>query len=148
MQEEQAAFRPQRQTQDHICTLRTIIDKALAGNRELYMAFLDISAAFDNICRTDIWKILAKRNVPKQLEQAIRAVYRNVQGRVRLNGSETQAFNWERGVKQGDSLSPLLFNLIMDQVTKECNNKLRQKKVNIGYWNLKPIYIYTSFNIC
>ena len=141
MQEEQAAFRAQRQTQDHICTLRTIINKTLSTNRELYIAFMDISAAFHDINRTDIWQILKTRKIPEQLQLAIENVYKNVLGRVRLNGAESETFDWVKGLKQGDSLSPLLFNLVMDQVTKDCNNKLRSKKTKIGYWNLQPIYV-------
>ena len=64
MQEEQAAFRKNRQTQDHIRTLRTTIDKMLATNRDIYMAFMDISAAFDSVHRADIWEILKARKVP------------------------------------------------------------------------------------
>ena len=29
----------------------------------------------------------------------------------------------------------------MDKVTKICNNKLRQRKLKIGYWNLQPVYV-------
>ena len=75
------------------------------------------------------------------LRVAIENVYRTVYGRVRLNGKESELFKWTKGLKQGDSLSPLLFNLVMDQVTKTCNNKLRQKKVKVGHWNLQPIYV-------
>ena len=141
MQEEQAAYRPNRQTQDHICTLRTIIDKTIERNKELYIAFMDISAAYDNVHRVDVWNLLKELKIPKMLRVAIENVYTTVYGRVRLNGKESELFKWTKGLKQGDSLSPLLFNLVMDQVTKTCNNKLRQKKVKVGHWNLQPIYV-------
>ena len=68
-------------------------------------------------------------------------MYKKAKGRVRLNGRESNTFEWTKGLKQGDSLSPLLFNLIMDQITKDSNNELRQKKTNIGYYHLQPIYV-------
>ena len=68
-------------------------------------------------------------------------MYSKMNGRVRLNGVESNKFDWNKGLKQGDSLSPLIFNLIMDQITKESNNKLRHIKTKIGYYNLQPIYI-------
>ena len=121
-------YRPNRQTQDHICTLRTIIDKTIERNKELHIAFMDISAAYDNVHRVDVWNLLKELKIPKMLRVAIENVYTTVYGRVRLNGKESELFKWTKGLKQGDSLSPLLFNLVMDQVTKTCNNKLRQKK--------------------
>ena len=135
MQEEQAAFRKNRQTQDHICTLRTVIDKMLATNRDLYIAFMDIASAFDNVRRTEVWNLLRTRKVSGKLTAAIEKVYKKAKGRVRLNGRESNTFEWTKGIKQGDSLSPLLFNLIMDQITKDSNNELRQKKTDITTYN-------------
>lgn len=42
MEEEQGAFRPENQTQDHIYTLRAIMEKNIAKNRDMYVAFLDL----------------------------------------------------------------------------------------------------------
>ena len=64
MQEEQAAFRSQRQTQDHIFTLRQTTEKLLEYQREAYVAFLDLTAAFDNVNREEIWKAQEERKVP------------------------------------------------------------------------------------
>jgi hypothetical protein len=43
----------------------------------------------------------------------------------------------ERGVKQGDSLSPLLFISFMDKVLKIC--KRRTERTRVGYWNMRPV---------
>jgi hypothetical protein len=44
----------------------------------------------------------------------------------------------DRGVKQGDSLSPLLFISFMDEVLKTC--KRRTERTRVGYWNMRPVY--------
>jgi hypothetical protein len=47
----------------------------------------------------------------------------------------------ERGVKQGDSLSPLLFISFMDEVLKIC--KRRTERMRVAYWNMRPVYCQT-----
>lgn len=40
-------------------------------------------------------------------------------------------------------MSPLLFNLIIDNVVKKCRQKL--KKYNVGYWKFRNIQITELF---
>lgn len=141
MQEEQAAFRALRQTQDHIFTLRTTIEKMLEYQRDIFVAFLDLTAAFDNIDRNQIWKVLEEKKVPLKLRKVTESVYKEVYGRVRIKGNLSKTFIMDKGLKQGDSLSPLLFILLMDKVAKECNNKNRKFRTKLGHWNLIPTHI-------
>ena len=113
----------------------------LEYQRDMYVAFLDLTAAFDNVDRNKVWKVLEERGIPYKLRKVAESVYREVYGRVRINGRISSKFNMEKGLKQGDSLSPLLFNLLMDKVTKECNNKTRNCKTKIGHWHLVPVNI-------
>jgi hypothetical protein len=50
-----------------------------------------------------------------------------------------EEFEIPQGIKQGDSLSPLLFITFMDQILKLC--KRRKGKIQIGNWNMPPVYI-------
>lgn len=139
LEEEQAAFRPGRQTQDHIFALRTIIEKSWDRGKNVYLAFLDLKAAFDSVPREELWKALVNKGIPSNLISAIKAVYRDPKGIVRLNGRKSKPFRFLKGVKQGDSLSPLLFILFMDEIWKVC--KRRSPRALIGYWNLIPVLV-------
>jgi hypothetical protein len=44
----------------------------------------------------------------------------------------------EKAIKQGDSLSPLLFAIFMDSILKHCK---RTSRVKTGNWNLRPVLI-------
>ena len=61
-----------------------------------------------------------------------------MRGVVRLKGKKSKTFEMKNGLKQGDSLSPLLFIAIMDQVLKQCKSKT--KKHTVGNWKMQPIY--------
>lgn len=137
LEEEQGAFRPGRQTQDHIFSVRATIEKMMEKNRNLYLAFLDLKAAFDQVPRPQIWATLEKLEVTPKLIQAIKSLYKNIKAKVRLNGQTSEEFRLEKGIKQGDSLSPLLFIIYMDNIHKKCKRDLR--KATLGYHNLSPI---------
>ncbi|KAG8226076.1 hypothetical protein J437_LFUL006383 [Ladona fulva] len=51
----------------------------------------------------------------------------------------SREFSIKKGVKQGDSLSPLLFINFMDEIAKNCKQKTA--KTQIGFWNLNPVHI-------
>ena len=57
---------------------------------------------------------------------------------MRKDGKTSGTFDMERGIKQGDSLSPLLFIVFMDEILKTC--KARTKRSMVGRWNMRPVY--------
>ena len=132
-------FRPGRQTQDHIFVLRNIAEKAWDRDKNLYLAFLDLKSAFDVVPRKEIWNALIAKGVPGDLLAAIQSAYQGAMAVVRMNGMESEPFPIARGVRQGDSLSPLLFINVMDEIHKIC--KRRTAWTTIGKWNLRTVLI-------
>lgn len=137
IQDEQAAYRPGRQTQDHIYTIRALTEKRLDKNKELYIACLDLKAAFDMVPRRFIWEALERLDVSVKLRRVIKGINTETIGLVRLNGQKSTEFKMERGIKQGDSLSPLLFIIYMDSINELCKNETRN--TGLGYLNLNPV---------
>jgi hypothetical protein len=138
LEEEQGACRPLRQTQDHIYSIRTICEKFIDKGKDVYFALLDLKVAFDLIPRQVIWEALAEINVPEALTQAIKSTFTGVKGVVRINGRSSDPFDIESGVKQGDSMSPLLFIIVMDAILKMC--KRRTPRTRVGFWNMQHVY--------
>jgi hypothetical protein len=135
LEEEQGAYRPLCQTQDHIYSIRTICEKFIDKGKDVYFAFLDVKAAFDLIPRQVIWEALAEIYVPEALTQAIKSTFTGVKGVVRINRHSSNPFDIERGVKQGDSMSPLLFIIVTDAILKIC--KRRTPRMRVGFWNMQ-----------
>ena len=139
LQEEQAAFRNGRQTQDHISTIRRTMEKLLDREKDLYMAFIDLKTAFDSVQKQYLWRALKEYDLDQKLIQIIKSNYRKVEAYVRIQGEESEMFYMKTGIKQGDSLSPLLFVMFMDRIIKNCKRQCH--KVKVGNWNMEPIHI-------
>ena len=51
--------------------------------------------------------------------KAVKSMYEDVKARVRVGGDLTEAFMCSRGLKQGDSCSPVLFSLLINELANE-----------------------------
>ena len=74
----QNGFRRQRGRQDMILILRYIQSLFQEKNLNLYLAFIDISKAYDSIQRSLIWLALKKIGLPPKLIKMIQVIYISV----------------------------------------------------------------------
>jgi hypothetical protein len=86
-----------------------------------------------------VWEALAEINVPKAVSQAIKSTFTGVKGVVKINSRLSDPFDIERGVKQGDSMSPLLFIIVMDAILKICKRQT-PRTPTAGFWNMQHVY--------
>ena len=68
---------------------------------------------------------------------AIKSMYSNVKSTVRLDNSFTDCFNVSNGLKQGCLISPLLFNLYINDLVTEIN--LLGKGINVDGRNISML---------
>ena len=139
METSQSGFRKGHSTNDHIFTIKQIIEKMNTTKKEAFLCFVDLKKAFDMVSREYLWDLLEKRNIGDKLLRAIRGIYKVTRSYVRARGGESTKFTSYKGLRQGGSLSPFLFIIILDEVLKKI--KPKQKKLHIGHKQLKPTYI-------
>ena len=115
--DEQNGFRKKRSCIDHIGTLTTIIDTRKKLKKSTFCSFIDFSKAFDHINRSMLWEKLSTLGLQGNILNCLIALYENVKCCVRINGSLTDWFPVDIGVKQGCILSPILFAMYINDLT-------------------------------
>ena len=115
----QFAFVPGKGTTDAIFIVRQLQEKYIAANKRLYFAFVDLEKAFDRVPRKVLWWALRSLGVEEWAVRVIQGMYSNARSRVRVNGRYSMEFGVGVGVHQGSVLSPLLFILVLEALSRE-----------------------------
>ena len=116
--ESQCGFRKSRSTVDMIFTARQLQEKAREQHQDLFMAFVDLSKAFDTVQRELLWKVLLRFGCPKKFVNILRQFHDGMTARVTIGGQESAPFPVHTGVRQGCVLAPVLFNIFLLCVTQ------------------------------
>ena len=114
----QCGFRAERSTVDLIFSLRQLQEKCREQKMALYVAFIDLTKAFDLVSRDGLFKILSKIGCPPKLDNPVKSFHSNIKGTVHFNGRFSAPFDIRSGVKQGCVLSPTLFGLFFAVLLK------------------------------
>ena len=120
--DDQFGFRVGKRIDDVFSILENIIGKTNEWNLPLWMVSIDLRKAFDRILHDPLFDALLAQCVLEGYVQLLAALYSNQQGFV--NGS--RGFGIYRGVKQGDVISPLLFNAGIEAAFRAWKRRLRE----------------------
>lgn len=116
--ESQCGFRANRSTVDMIFSLRQLQEKCREQNMPLYIAFIDLTKAFDLVSREGLFKILPKIGCPPKLQSLVESFHTEMKGTVQYNGNTSDPFDIRSGVKQGCVLAPTLFGIFFALLLK------------------------------
>jgi hypothetical protein len=112
----QTGFGPNRSTVDNIFIVRQICEKCYEYNIDLHNIFADLSQAFDTVKRDAIYNSLTKHSVPNKLISPIKLTLQQTETTAEVSNSYSEWFETKTGVRQGDSLSALLFGVVLNSV--------------------------------
>jgi hypothetical protein len=132
--DEQTGFRKSQSCADNIFALSSIVKNRLENGIATFVAFIDFEKAFDWVDRKLLMYKLFNLRVDGKLYLAIDSLYNNTNSCIKLNSIFTEFFETISGVRQGDNLSPTLFNIYINDLITDINNL--GKGVNLGNLNL------------
>jgi ribonuclease HI/exonuclease III len=111
---DQAGFVPGRLIFDHVRLSKAMISYAEAYEENGVIVALDQEKAYDRVRHDYLWKTLSTFGVPQPFIDSIKYLYAGARSVVILNGEMSGTFEITRGVRQGDPLSCLLFDLAIE----------------------------------
>ncbi|KAL1941465.1 hypothetical protein VTO73DRAFT_7282 [Trametes versicolor] len=112
--EDQAGFIPGRRIFDHIKLSQLIIEYAEAEEINGAIVALDQEKAYDKVDHTYLWEVLKHMNFPRAFIKTLQHLYAGAESCVIVNGVRSALFKIRRGVRQGDPISCLVFNIAIE----------------------------------
>jgi hypothetical protein len=116
--------------------------------KELLILKLDFEKAFDKVEHEVIIQVLRQKGFPRKWVKWINEILSLGTSFVLHNGVLGKVFHYRRGIRQGDSLSPLLFvltpDLLQSSVNKAKDMGLLKVPINMGYTTNFPIIQYAD----
>ena len=112
--EYQAGFRPSRSTVDQIHVVRQIMEKCYVSGIELHNIFIEFKQAFDKVNRPQMYESLKVLKIPIKLIRLVKTTLTYSRSLVEVYQGRTDVFNIKKGLRQGDALSTILINLVLE----------------------------------
>lgn len=114
IRDHQTAFLPGRLIGDNIKLVQCVIDRYKDSEEEVAVLFLDQEKAYDRVSHTYMWECMRHIGLPRRFINRIKALYSGGTLVPYMNGHKGDEIRVYSGVRQGDPLSCILYDLVME----------------------------------
>ncbi|CAH9112858.1 unnamed protein product, partial [Cuscuta europaea] len=122
--ENQFGFMPGRSTIEAIHLLRQLMEKYRDAHKDLHLVFIDLENAYDRVPREVLWWALTRKGISHKYISFIIDMYEDCTTSVRTSIGRTEEFPITIRVHQGSDLSPILFAIVRDELTKSIQDDI------------------------
>ena len=118
----QFGYKQKLGTDSCIFTLKELLNKYNSYNSTIFLCFLDASKAFDCVNHSKLFKTLVDIQVPGYIVRILKYWYEHQSMFVKWGEGQSTSFKVGNGVRQGGILSPYLFNIYVNNLSKDLNS--------------------------
>jgi len=128
----QTGFVKDRYIGETVRSIFDLMDFSLKENIPGLMIFIDFHKAFDSLEWNFLFSCLEAFRFGPDFIRWVKTLYNNIQSCIINNGITTDYFALERGVRQGDPLSPYLFVVVVETLAIAIRQNTEINGIKIG----------------
>ena len=117
-----------RSATDQLFAMKSVLQQRLHQKKTSYVAFLDLSKAFDKVWRAAVFHILWQRGIRGKVWRIAKKLCSNLTASINTKYGRTRLINIIESLRQGGVLSSTEFATLIDEV------EIDLKNLNAGIW--------------
>ena len=128
---EQMGFKRESGTIEATVTLSEVIRNA-SKTKPVFTAFIDVQAAYDSVIREVLYEKMLRMGIGGNFLTTIQGFYHSMCADLEVGKFNVGSVNMEIGLAQGSPLSPLLFNVYLDDSIRGLKERAYEKSQQDG----------------
>jgi hypothetical protein len=134
----QSGFSRDREIQSKIANLIFILEDAKENKKDLAIMTADVKKAFDSIQWKRVEENMKLLKFPISFIELVMNTFDEAETLIEIGEAITETFKVERGTRQGDPISPLLYNIFLEPLLRwldkgeSAGYQIGKEKVKIG----------------
>jgi hypothetical protein len=133
----QTGFKPMNGVGQNTSLLHHLLRHARRNKNSIFVSLLDVSKAFDSVPHDSIKRALKRNGCPNDFIDLVVDQYHQITTSIAYGKESSREIKINRGVKQGDPMSSILFNLVIDELFETIGDRFGYEIAGVGSVNAR-----------